>query len=608
MSPSNTVAALLLGRIDATPLGLAFRYPTSDGSFAETTWADVGARVESLARGLLALGLTHEQGCAIIASTRVEWILADLAVLCAGGVTTTVYPSSRAEDRRFILRDSGASFAFVENLEQLAKLREFRDELPELRRVIVIEGEPGRDDWVMSLASLEQLGRAGATADPAAFRRVARAVRPDQLATIIYTSGTTGRPKGVRLTHDGWVYQSEVAEKVDLFRPDDHQLLWLPLSHAFGKVLEVCALRVGFATTVDGRVTHLMENLEKLQPTFMGAPPRIFEKIYAKLTLAAAEPSGLRGRLMRWSMAVARAVSRELQAGREPNGFLALQRRVADALVFAKMRRRFGGRMRFMFSGSAPLPRELGELFHGAGLLILEGYGLTETSAGAVLNTFGAYRFGTVGKPLPGTELKLAEDGEVLLRSRGVMSGYQRAPDETREALGADGWLRTGDVGELDSDGFLKITDRKKDLIKSSAGLYIAPQRLESLLKACCPFIAHVAVHGDQRSHCSALIALDAEAIAAWAASAGAPRTYAELAREPRVRALIERAIERVNAAVPKHEAIRKFALLTEELTIESGLLTPSMKLRRKATEQRFRETLDALYDDAARPQLRDPP
>jgi long-chain acyl-CoA synthetase len=602
MPSQKTVADLFLDRLEASPGRLAYQYPSAGPNYLELTWQQTGDRVRAIASGLAALGLESEQCCALVSGTRIEWILADLGVLCAGGATTTVYPSSPVAESGYVLTDSGCVMAFVENAEQLEKLRASRPDLPNLRKVILFEGDAGNDDWVVSLAELESLGRDYDRNHPSDFERVARSVKPEQLATIIYTSGTTGRAKGVRLTHDCWVYQSEAAESVNLFTENDHQFLWLPLSHVFGKVLEISAIRLGFPTTVDSRLQFLMENLARVRPTFMGAPPRIFEKIYGQLMLTVEQDRGLKGGLVSWALEVGRLVSRSRQAGIEPRGLLRLKLKLADKLLFSKVRARFGGRMRFMLSGSAPLSADLAEFFHAAGLLILEGYGLTETAAGAVLNRAQGFAFGTVGTPLQGTELKLADDGEIWLRSRGVMQGYHNRSDETRAALTGDGWLKTGDIGELDARGNLRITDRKKDLIKTSAGHYVAPQKVEALVKAECPYVGHVVVHGDKRSFCSALIALDPEAIRRWAQSAGVGALpYAELAQQARVRALIEPAIDKVNATLTSYEAIRKFVLLSEELTIENGLLTPSMKLRRKAAEQRYRSTLDGLYETGGR-------
>lgn len=600
MTVSKTVTELFLERIAETPNWPAFDYP-SEAGFASLDWRRVGERVRAIACGLLALQLGPEQCCALVSGTRIEWILADLAVMCAGGATTTVYPSSPVAECGFILADAGCVLAFAENTEQVDKLKANRDGLPNLRHVVVFEEQPGEDDWLISLAELERRGREYDAAHPGEIDRVARAVKPEALATIMYTSGTTGRPKGVRLTHDGWVYQSEMAETLRLFTPDDRQLLWLPLSHAFGKVLEVCALRIGFATTIDGRVPQLMDNLARVRPTFMGAPPRIFEKIYAKIMLTAEQGGAAERALLTWALEVGRSHSRAVRAGERPGRLLRTKHLLADRLVFSKIRQRFGGRMRFMFSGSAPLPTELAEFFHAAGLLILEGYGLTETCAGAVLNRMDRFAFGSVGQPLAGTQLRLAADGEILLKSRGVMQGYHNLPDETHAALTPDGWLRTGDIGELDAEGFVRVTDRKKDLIKTSGGLYVAPQKVEALLKAYCPYVGQVIVHGDKRSYCSALIALDPDAIRQWARETGAADApYAELVKRPQVRELIQPAIDKVNAALKSHEAIRKFAILPEELSIENGLVTPSMKLRRQAAERRYANTLDSLYENVS--------
>jgi long-chain acyl-CoA synthetase len=351
---------------------------------------------------------------------------------------------------------------------------------------------------------------------------------------------------------------------------------------------------------VAGRVPQLMVNLAKVRPTFMGAPPRIFEKIYARIVATAQEASPVTRALLAWAFDVGRAVSKLRRDGQRPGWLFSLKVKLAQKLIFSKVQQRFGGRMRFLLSGSAPLPPELAEFFHAAGLLILEGYGLTETSAGAVLNRMDAFAFGTVGKPLAGTQLRIAEDGEILLKSRGVMRRYHNLPEETRAVLSDDGWLRTGDIGALDDRGFLRITERKKDLIKTSGGHYVAPQKIEGLLKAHCPYIGQAVVHGDGRGYCSALISLDADAIRQWAQAAGAGDVpYAELAKLPRVRSLIEPAVAKVNAALAGHESIRKFVVLTEEPSIENGLLTPSMKLRRHAAERHFAQTLNSMYDDA---------
>ena len=594
----RTVPQLLLQRIAATPDREAFRSPADGEGWRALTWREVGGRVRAIACGLRALGLRDEQRCAILSGTRIEWILIDLGILCAGGATTTLYPVSTADECAYILADSASAFVFAENEEQVAKLAARRDALPAVQRVIVLDafaGADGHGGWVISLAELLELGRQEEARDPGAFERTAAGVAPRSLATLIYTSGTTGTPKGVELTHDNWVYEAEAIEALDLLRPDDLQLLWLPLAHSFGKVLEVAQLQIGFATAIDGRVDRLVENLAAVRPTFVAAVPRIFERVHNKVVGTAREGGALKAGIFAWAMGVGRACSALEQRGESPGGWLALRRALADRLVFRKLRDRFGGRLRFFVSGSAPLSRDLAEFFHAAGVLILEGYGLTESSAASFVNRPERYRFGTVGLPLPGTEVRIAEDGEIHLRGRGILRGYHNLPEATREVLD-EGWLRTGDIGAVDEQGFLTITDRKKDLIKTSGGKYVAPQLLEGKLKALCLYVSQVVVHGDGRSYCSALITFDAEALQKWASVNGHVGSYAELAAHPAAGALLQPFIDQLNAGLPGYAAIRKFAVLAADLTVEGGDLTTSLKVKRKAVEQKHRRVLDSLY------------
>ncbi len=595
---SRSVAELLVRRVAATPERTAFRYPEG-AAWGTLTWKDVGDRVRAIAGGLRALGLRDEERCAILSSTRVEWILVDLGILAAGGATTTVYPSSTADECAYILDDSASGFVFAENADQAAKLATKRGTLKTVRHVIAIDGPGGHDGWVISLADLMAKGREHEALDPGAFERIATAVKPDALATLIYTSGTTGKPKGVELTHDNWLYEGEAIDTLGLLQADDEQYLWLPLAHSFGKVLEVAQVRIGFATAVDGRLEKMVENLSAIRPTFVAAVPRVFEKVHAKVISGAQEAGGLKAKIFAWSMGVGRACSALVQRGGRPGPILAAKRAIADKLVFSKMRARFGGRLRFFVSGSAPLSREIAEFFHAAGILILEGYGLTESSAATFVNLPMKYKLGTVGLPLPGTEVKIAEDGEVLIRGRGIMRGYRGLPEATAEAL--DGrWLRTGDIGLVDADGFLKITDRKKDLIKTSGGKYVAPQMIEGQLKVLCPHIGQVVVHGDNRNYCSALIAFDREALEKWAKDSGYTGSYAELAGRPEARALLQAFVDKLNAALPSYSTIKKFAILPAELTLEAGDLTASLKVKRKAVTQKYKATLDSMYEGAA--------
>jgi long-chain acyl-CoA synthetase len=594
----RSVPEILLRRISATPQREAFQHPAG-AAWRTLTWSEVGESVRAIACGLRALGLSDEQRCSILSGTRLEWILSDLGILCAGGATTTIYPASTADECAFILKDSGSAFVFAENEGQVAKLVARRQELPQVQRVIVIDGPAGQDGWVIPLAELMDKGREHAARDPGGFERVAGGVGPDALATLIYTSGTTGRPKGVELTHDNWVYEAEAIDALALLRPDDKQFLWLPLAHSFGKVLEVAQLRIGFATAIDGRVDKIVENLAALRPTFVAAVPRIFEKVHNKVVSGAMGGGALKAQIFSWALDVGRRCSELEQRGERPGGWLAFERSIAHRLVFGKLQARFGGRLRFFVSGSAPLARPLAEFFHAAGILILEGYGLTESSAASFVNLPARYKFGTVGPPLPGTEVKIAEDGEIIIGGRGIMRGYHGLPEETKEAL--DGrWLRTGDIGMVDEQGFLVITDRKKDLIKTSGGKYVAPQYVEGELKALCPYVSQVLVHGDRRNYCTALVAFDEEALKTWAAEKGLSGSYAELAARPEARALIQSYVDQLNAKLPSYETIKQFAILPADLTVESGDLTTSLKLKRKAVEQKHKPLLDRFYTGGA--------
>jgi long-chain acyl-CoA synthetase len=589
-------------RIGATPNRVAFQYPNpSDTGFDVLTWAEVGDEVRAITGGLHSLGVEVEQRCAIISSTRVEWILADLAIMCVGGATTTVYPTNTADECAFILSDSQSAVLFAEDPAQVEKILGVRDQLPQLKKIVSIAGEGGHDGFVISWEELKELGRKRNVEKPAEFDERIESIEPQHLATLIYTSGTTGRPKGVELIHDCWVYEGEAIDALGVVTADDHQYLWLPLSHSFGKMLEAAQLHIGFTTTVDGRIPKLVENLGIVRPTFMAAAPRIFEKVYNKIVTGAEAAGGPKWLILRWAIRVGNRASRLIQAGETPTGLLSVQYKIADALVFSKLRERFGGQLRFFISGAAPLSKDMAEFFHAAGIMIYEGYGLTESSAATFVNRPDAWRFGTVGKPMPGTELKIdPETKEILIRGRGVMRGYHNQPQSTAEALDSEGWLHTGDAGAVDPDGLLRITDRIKELIKTSGGKYVAPQKLEARLKALCPYLGHVVVHGDRRNFCTALVVLDPESIPVWAEDHGIEnRDMASLATNAKVRAMVQTAVDQLNSELARYETIKAFAILPKDFSIEDGDLTPSMKVKRRAVEAKYAEVLDGFYSEA---------
>jgi len=596
---TTSIAQLLARRVHDTPDREAYRYPVGE-QWRSMTWRQSGERIRAIAAGLLSRGLDREDRVGILCNTRVEWLLIDLGIMSAGGATTTVYPSSTAEESAYILADSAARYAFVEDDKQLAKLAAHRAELPRLAKLILIDGAPpdGAGDWVMTLAELEAAGAAHLARDPRAVDEVVAAIKGEHLATLIYTSGTTGKPKGVRLLHECWAYCADATEATGLWGADDVQYLWLPMSHSFGKVLMAGHIASGSVTAVDGRIPKLVDNLAVVKPTIMAAVPRIFEKVYNKIIEGAKQGSPIKQRIFQWALAVGRAGSQVRQRGGTPGGLLALQLRLAERLVFSRIQATFGGRVRYFISGSAPLSREIAEFFHACGILILEGYGLTETSAAAFVNRPNKFAFGSVGGALPGTEVKLApEDGEILIRSPGVMNGYHNLPDQTAEALTSDGWLRTGDIGELDGNGFLRITDRKKDLIKTSGGKYIAPQAIEGKLKANCPYISQVVVHGDKRNFVTALVSLDEEATMKWARDHGMNgKAYAEVVGTDQVKQLLAPYFDQVNKTLAKYETVKQFAILPRDLSVDDGELTPSLKVKRKVVEKKYAGLLDKMY------------
>jgi long-chain acyl-CoA synthetase len=595
----RSLPALLRHRVGETPDRDAFYYPDANENWQTLSWADVGKRVRAIASGLRALGIEHEERAAILSTTRVDWIIADLGILAAGGATTTIYPSNTPEECEYIITDSNTKFVFAENSEQVAKLRQNKESLG-VTKVITIDPVESDDDWVIGIDELERMGRERDEADPEAYDAVIEAIEPSHLATLIYTSGTTGTPKGVELLHSCWVETGYGMSKLGVFQTDDKQYLWLPMSHSFGKVLEVAIIWDGIPTAVDGRIPKIVENLKVVQPSFMAAAPRIFEKVYNKVVTGAQDAGGPKLMIFRWALGVGKQVSALRQKGQEPGGLLALKNKIADALVFSKLRATFGGRIRFFISGSAPLSRDMAEFFHAAGILILEGYGLTESSAASFVNRLDAYRFGTVGLPVPGVEVKIdPADGEILLGGPGIMRGYHNLGEVTANTLD-DGWLRTGDIGELDADGFLKITDRKKDLIKTSGGKYVAPQALEARLKALCPYVSQVLVHGNRRNFCTALITMDPESLPKWAEDRGiGGKSYAELAEEPQVIALVQEAIDTMNEELPRYSTLKKFAILQADFAQETGELTPSLKVKRKAVENKYMDVLDGFYEGA---------
>jgi len=594
-SIATSVGGMLLHQATTAPHREAFRHPEGDG-WTSLTWQQTKDYAFELGAGLVSLGIEVEDRVGIASSTRIEWVLADLGIMCAGGATTTVYPTTKAEDVGYILNDAEVKVVFAEDADQVSKALELAAESPALSTIVQIDGDTVEDARVISWDRLRELGREWIGEHPDGLEQIIGGLTKDNLATLIYTSGTTGRPKGVRLVHDCWLYEGDSVDAVNILSPDDLQYLWLPLSHVFGKALLAIQLRIGFATAVDGRIDRIVAGLGEVRPTFMAGAPRIFEKVRA--TVMMREKSAIATKIFEWAFGVGRRTIPTRIANRPLTGLDKIRYAIARKLVFSKLENTMGGRVRFFISGSAALSREVQEWFYAAGLLILEGYGLTESSAAIFVNLpDGRTKFGTVGPPLPGTEVKIADDGEILVKGRAVMRGYHNRAEETAEVL-VDGWFHTGDIGELDSDDYLRITDRKKDLIKTSGGKYVAPQKVTGVLKAECPYLSEVIVHGEHRKYITALLTLDGDAIRGWAEQNGLGElSYADLTQHPQVKELIDGYVQEANGKLERWETIKRFAILPSDLSVDSGEVTPSMKVRRKTVIDRNQDLLDTLYD-----------
>jgi long-chain acyl-CoA synthetase len=588
------VALQFLDRVSQSPRAEAFRYPEGE-EWVAVTWAEAGEQVSRLAAGLMALGLEPEQRVGIASGTCYEWILADLAVMCAGGATTTVYPSTNAEDTSYILSDSECRVVFAEDDEQIAKLKDNKAELPHLAKVVTFTGTTD-GDWVIGLDQLGTLGDTYLAEHPGVIAKTAQAIGPDQLATLIYTSGTTGRPKGVRLRHRSWVYEGSAIHAQGILSEEDLEFRWLPMAHSFGKVLLSTQLAVGYPAAIDGRVDKIVDNLGIVQPTFMGAAPRIFEKAYSRIVTMQAAEGGVKEAIFKQAFKVGGAVDKAKREGRSPGLLLNAQHVVFDKLVFAKVRERFGGRVRFFISGAAALNQEIAEWFHAAGILILEGYGLTESSAGSFVNLPDHYKMGSVGLVFPGSDVRLGDGDEIQIKGPGVMDGYHNLPDETANTLTEDGWLRTGDKGALDAEGFLTITGRIKELFKTSGGKYIAPPAIESKFKALCPYASQFVVFGNQRNFVVALITLDPDALADWAKENDVSGDYAEIVKSDACEKMVQGYVEELNSHLNRWETIKKWQLLDHDLSVESGELTPSMKVKRNVVEGNYQQLIDSFY------------
>ena len=585
-----------VARVHAKPNTLNYK---KDGAWHSISSDEMLLRARRIAAGLYSIGVRHGDRVALLSESRVEWTLTDAGCQFAGAIDVPIYPTLMPPQVRYIIEDSGARVLILNNKEKFAQLREVRKECRAIEHIVFFDDDGVAATDGMTLAELEERGRALAEQQPDLIDVAAHQTRPDQLATIIYTSGTTGEPKGVMLTHANLVSNLNDSAGHFAFAQADSALSVLPLSHVFERTAMYMYLHHGLAVYFGESLDQIGPNLREVHPTIFVGVPRIFEKIYARVKEKFAARGKLSAALLNWALSVGKAQARFAIRHRPVPVWLAFKHRLASLLVFAKWRKALGGRIRLLISGGAALPEELGYIYIGAGMPIVQGYGLTETSPVITAGVLQDNRIGTVGKPIKHVEIRIADDGEIETRGPNVMRGYYNKPAETRAVFTADGWFRTGDVGTIDEDGYLRITDRKKELFKTSGGKYIAPQPIEQLIKGS-RFVNQVALVGNGRRFPAALIVPDWEQIESYAELKDIKwNSHAELCRHPRIIDLFERQIAALTPHLAQYERVKKIALLENEFTIESGEMTPTLKVKRRVIDEKYRDVIDRLYAEA---------
>ncbi|OLD39828.1 MAG: hypothetical protein AUI57_01720 [Candidatus Rokubacteria bacterium 13_1_40CM_2_68_8] len=597
MAP-DTLARMFWDRVDRSGERPAQQFKQS-ADWKTVTWREVGDVVREVALGLLALGRGKGDAVALLSTSRAEWVQADFAIFSAGCVTVPVYPTYPPDLIAYVVNDSGAKTIIVEDPGQLAKVLEARDKTPGLEQIVVMSGydAPQPPKMVMTWETLRRLGRESLDAQGSTLAERVASTRPTDLATIVYTSGTTGPPKGVMQTHGNHVAAVTASKQATPVQEGWVHLLFLPLAHSFARLESFLGVAHGLTTAFAENLDKVGENLRETRPHFICSVPRVFEKVYGKILAGVEAGSPAKKKIFGWAVSVGRDVSRHQQRGQPVPATLELKRKLAHKLVFSKLHAALGGRLQWAVSGGAPLSRDIAEFFHAAGILLLEGYGLTETCPALTFNRPDRFKFGSVGQTLPGVQLRIAADGEILARGPNIATlGYFKQPEATREVFDPDGWFRTGDIGTIDGDGFLFITDRKKDLIVTAGGMNIAPQNIENLLKAD-PFISQVMIYGDRRPYPVALITVNPDELSKFAREQGilASET-AVIVKHPKVVERIGRTVEEKNTQLQSYAKIKRFRVLATDFTLDGGELTPTLKVKRTVVSQKYRDAIEELY------------
>jgi len=573
---------------------VAYRYKAG-GEWKPVTWKENQETCKNISKGLMALGIAKDDKVNILCSPRLEWIQVDIATVSIGAVIVGIYASNLADDCAYIINHSDAVVLFVENQKQLDKIAEIRVDLPYLKHIVIIDGDPSGVEGVITWQEFMAKG-----ADIADEEFLARAseLQPGDVASLVYTSGTTDIPKGAMLTHENLVFTSWSALESLTIEPHYENFLWLPLSHVFARIIVYVCLRAAITVNIGESRDKIVDNLQEVKPHFFGTAPRLYEKAYIGITSKAMDAGGIKHKMFKWALGVGYAASKRQQQNKPVSGSLAIKHKLANKLVLSKIQTLLGGNIVFVISGAAPLNKAIAEFFHACGILVLEGLGMTENTSFTNVNRFDNNKFGTVGPPGPEIEQKIAPDGEVLFRGKNVMSGYYKDPKETADTIDNDGWLHTGDIGEIDEDGFLRITDRKKAIIVTSGGKNVAPQRIEKIMRTS-RYIDQAVVYGDRKKYLTGIVSIDQEQIEEWATKHGIQFSDWEvLSKHPKVVELLDNEVQEKNKSLSSFETLKKVIIAPIEFSIASGEMTASLKVKRKVVTDNYRAQLDALYED----------
>jgi len=579
---------------EKNPDKVAFRYK-GDSAWKTVTWAENRKDCQNISKGLMALGVDKDNKVNILCSPRLEWIQIDVATVSIGAVIVGIYASNLADDCAYIINHSDAVVLFVENQKQLDKIKEVRENLPYLKHIVIIEGEPSGVEGVMTWQ--EFLSKGENIPDDEFFARTSE-VHSGDVASLVYTSGTTGTPRGAMLTHENLVFTSWSALQSLTIEPHFETFLYLPLSHVFARIIVYVCLRAALTVNIGESREKIVENMQEVKPHFFATAPRLYERAYILITSRTQDAGGIKHKLFNWALGVGFAASKLQQQKKPVTGPLAFKHRLANKLVFSKIQALFGNNLVFAISGAAPLNKAIAEFFHACGILVLEGIGMTENTSFTNVNRFDNNKFGTVGQSGPDIEQKIAPDGEVLFRGKNVMLGYYKDPEETTETIDRDGWLHTGDIGEIDEEGFLRITDRKKDILVTSGGKNVAPQRIEKIMRTS-RYIDEVVVFGDRMKYLTGVVALDQEQVEEWATKHGVVfESKEELHKHPKVIELIDNEVLEKNKFLASFETLKKIIIAPNVFSVASGEMTASLKVKRKVVTENYRQQLKDLYED----------